>query len=258
MKNINFNWINLELSSHCQKQCDFCGRAKAHKERTMETGDIDLELLNYIVGQFKGSIIQMNRDGEPLLYPQLWAVGQICKDHITNIVTNGILLFNKRDALVDNFTSITISVIEDDAEQLETVGKFIEFKKDRSPMVAIKFLGDYYNPEYKKLGLKTMKRSIHNPDCDVDYQQGRPPLPELQICLDFLMKPSIDWQGNFYICNRYDPDKEGMLGNCYKQSLDDIRNSDKRFQWLELHKQGKRELVSPCSQCDFYGVPTVC
>lgn len=251
-----FPWLNIELTNHCQKSCGFCGRAEARKKGTIETGDMDLELLNYIVGQFNGSIIQMNKDGEPLLYPQLWAIGQICKDRITNIVTNGILLFNKKDALIDNFTSVTVSVIEDDAEQLETVRKFIEFKKDKSPIVAIKFLGDYYNPEYEKLGLKTMRRSIHNPKCDIDYQQGRPPLPELQVCLDFLMKPSIDWQGNFYICNRYDPERKGLIGNCYKQSIDDIWNGDKRLQWLKYHKQGKRDLVPLCSRCEFFGIPT--
>ena len=53
------------------------------------------------------------------------------------------MLWTKRDAIVGNFTSVTVSVFEDDEEQYETIMKFAEFKGNESPMIYIKFLGDY-------------------------------------------------------------------------------------------------------------------
>lgn len=250
------DWLNIELSSRCNKVCSFCDRAKARKEG-METGDIDIELFNHIVSQFKGDIIQFNKDGEPLLYDKMWAIGQICKNYITNIVTNGLLLWEKRNALINNFTSVTVSVTEDDSEQFEIVKKFTEHIGDGSPNILIKFLGDYDNPEYEKLGLRTMRRSIHNPEGDAGYKQSKSPIPELGVCIDFLMKPSIDWRGKFHICNRYDPQGEGIIGDCNKQTLQEIWGSDKRRQWLEYHKQDKRDLIPLCKQCQYWGYPAV-
>lgn len=248
-------WISIELSSRCNKACSFCGRAKA-REEGMETGDIDIELFNHIVSQFKGTVIQMNKDGEPLLYDKIWVVGTICRDYITNIVTNGMLLWEKRNALIDNFTTVTVSVIEDDSEQFETVKKFKEYIGDGFPKTFIKFLGDYHNPEYEKLGLKTMRRSIHNPEGDTGYKQSKPPIPELGVCIDFLTKPSIDWRGKFYICNRFDIEGKGVIGDCNKQTLQEIWDSDKRQQWLELHKQGRRDLIPLCAMCEYWGYPS--
>ena len=102
-----------------------------------------------------------------------------------------------------------------------------------------------------------MRRSIHNPDGDIDYLQSKPPVPELGICIDFLMKPSIDWEGNLYICNRYDPFYKGVLGNVKNDPLDWLWNSPLRNQWLEEHKKGKRENVPLCAECNYFGFPAV-
>ncbi len=249
------NWLNVELTSKCQKSCHFCGRAEARKNNELELGDMDLELLREIVSQFKGDIIQFNKDGEPLLYDNLWEVGQICKNYITNIVTNGLLLWGRRGEIIHNFTTVTVSVVENDIEQLENVEKFIEYKGSNRPQVLIKFLGDYYNPVYERKGLQTMKRSIHNPKGDTDYIQSKPPIPEIGVCLDFLYKPSIDWKGNFYICNRFDLEGKGIIGDCEKQTLQEIWDSPLRQEWLELHKQGKRNLIPLCKSCQFFGIP---
>lgn len=249
-----FEWLNIELTSKCQRDCHFCGRAKARKEG-WETGSIDLELFNHIISQFEGSIAQFNKDGEPLLYDNLWAVGQICKPFITNIVTNGLLLFYKRESLVNNFNTVTVSVMDKNEEQFESVREFIKFKQDSLPVVYIKFLGDYYDPRYEDLGLQTMRRNIHNPESDTDYKNGNPPIPEVGVCLDFIYKPSIDWRGNLYICNRFDIEGKGIIGNLYKSSLKELWNSDKRLQWLEYHKRGRRDLVPLCKECQYWGYP---
>lgn len=244
-------YLNIELTSKCNKSCHFCGRASARKKGNMVLGDMDRILYRHIIDQYRGDIIQFNKDGETLLYPHLYEAIYLVRDRIINIVTNAILLWDRRKDIED-VTSITVSVIEDDSEQFETIKKFIEYSK--TP-VYIKFLGTYYNPEFEKLGLKTMRRTIHAPGGDWNYKK-EPNIPELGICLDFLMKPSISWDGKFYICNRYDPGGKGIIGDANKNTIMEIWNNEKRLQWLEYHRYGQREKVPLCATCKFWGIPT--
>jgi len=251
-----FQIITFELTNDCQRQCYFCGRAKARAEHKMDIGYMDLKLFRYLISQFQGEIVQFSRDGEPLLHPCIYEIGKLSSPFVTGIVTNGLLLYEKKDEIIDNFTTVTVSVIDEDYKQFEAIKRFNEAKGNKAPMLQIKFLGDYYNAEFEKMGLKTTRRSIHAPLKDTDYKQSKPPLPEIGICLDFMNKPSIDWEGFFYICNRYDPDKLGVIGNCLKESFDEIWYGDKRKEYLEYHKRGVRDMIPMCNQCTFYGIPT--
>lgn len=253
-----FNWLTIELSSRCNKSCSFCGRAKARTNNELELGDMDINLFVHIISQYAGwnkpmgTILQFSKDGEPLLYDHLEEVARISKNYITNIVTNGILLYDKAE-IVNKFTSVCVSVIEEDWWQFEVVKKFVE-KYDT--ITTIKFLGDYDNPEYEKLGLKTTRRTIHVPQGDWGYKGSKPVVPELGICTEYLNKPSINFKGEMFICNRYDPEKEGLLGDLNKVSIRDLWYSDRRLQWLEYHKQGRRDKVSMCVDCTYWGFPT--
>lgn len=246
-----FGFLNVELTNRCNKACHFCGRAKDRENMTL--GEMDMELFATIIRQFDGESIQFNKDGDPLLYGDLGEVGRKCKSFVTNIVTNGILLYDRHEDLKD-FDTVTISVIEDDIHQFNAVEKFIRFH-DR-PRVLIKFLGDYHNPEYEKLGLKTMRRSIHDPDTDTGYSNGKPVIPELGVCLDFLNKPSVNWEGEMFICNRYDPEKLGKIGDCKDETIRNIWNGNTRNLWLKHHRGGHRFRVPLCKTCEFWGVPT--
>lgn len=247
-----FNWLNIELTNRCNKSCWFCGRAKARSKNEVVLGDIDIVLFRHIIGQFEGDIIQFSKDGEPLLYQDLETVASACVHLISNVVTNGILLWEKAE-IVKQFSSVCVSVIEDDQEQFITVKKFVEY---HDTPVTIKFLGDYDNDEYRKLGLRTTSRAIHHSEGDWGYNGNKPVVPELGICLDFLNKPSIDWQGDFYICNRYDPDKKGRLGNCKTNSLQDMWDSRLRQEWLKYHMCDEREKIPLCRHCNFWGIAT--
>lgn len=248
-----FEQLNIELTNRCNKSCYFCGRAKARAENTMHTGDIPMDLFDSIMKQYSGTAIQFNRDGEPLLYPALGEVGRKCKNRITNIVTNGMLLWDRRKDLED-FTTITISVFEDDVKQFDNIKKFISHTN--TPKVYVKYLGDYENKEFDAMGITTLRRTIHEGKGDVNYSGGKPPIPEFGVCLDFLFKPSINYMGDFSICNRYDPDNKGVLGNVKTDPLTWLWNNPIRLQWLDLHKQGKRNEIPLCNGCEFWGIPT--
>lgn len=249
-----FPWLTIELTSNCNKACSFCGRAKDRKEGILPQGDMPMWMVINIIYGFDGSLVQFNKDGEPLMYEQLGEVAELCRKLTTNIVTNGKLLMERKHILKDNFDTITVSVIEDDEEQFETVKSFVEYTS--SPRVLIKFLGSYNNREYGKLGLQTMRRSIHKPEGDTGYKGSLPPVPEFGICLDFLMKPAIDWQGDFHICNRYDPKGLGVIGNVADNNLREIWDSPLRKQYARLHKQGKRDEIELCKSCNYWGCPT--
>ena len=251
-----FPWINVELTNRCDKKCHFCGRAEARKEGSLVLGDMPIWLFTNIVYGFDGSLIQFSKDGEPLLYEQLDEVAELCRKLTTNIVTNGNLLMERKDVLKDNFDTITVSVFENDTNQFETVKRFVEYVGNSRPRVLIKFLGDYDNPEYRKMGLKTLRRTLHAPEGDKGYKGGLPPIPEFGMCLDFLMKPSIDNQGMMYMCNRYDPEGLGIIGDCTENNLNEIWEGSIRRKYLELHKTGRREDIPLCQRCDFWGVAT--
>ncbi len=254
-----FDWISIELTSKCNKKCFMCGRSAVRDK--MELGDMDFGLFKHIINQYHGSILQFSRDGEPLLYKHfedlsnyMWYKQE--SKLVSNIVTNGILLNEMKHLIYDSFTTITVSVIENDVEQMENIIKFYNYISHPNPIVYIKFLGDYYNPEFEKLGFKTMRRVIHNPQGDWDYQgQGKELIPEVGVCMDFLNKPSINWKGEFFICNRFDPDKKGKIGDVTKQSLKEIWDSDIRNEWLEYHKKGRRDKIPLCKDCQFWGIP---
>jgi radical SAM protein with 4Fe4S-binding SPASM domain len=248
-------WINLELTNDCWGNCYFCGRNEARKAGTLEIGYMPIALVRKIAKEFKGNIAQFNRDGDALLYDNLMDVGRLFKDKIINIVTNGQLLWDRR-LDIQHFISVTVSVIEDDKEQFRIIKQYQEWK-DRKPLLFVKFLGTYDNPEFEKMGIKTMRRTIHNPKGDFNYQKGKPLIPEIGVCLDLLMKPSIDWQGNVHICNRYDPDNLGVIGNVKNKKLNRILGGRERQRYIEHHKKGMRHLLPLCDTCEFWGIPRV-
>lgn len=250
-----FNWINIELTNRCNKSCSFCNSAKARLNKELDMGDMPLQLVNDILVQFEGNIVQLHRDGEPLLYEQLQDVGYMCRTFISNIVTNGKLLWDRRDVLIDNFTSITVSVFEDDEEQFENVKLFIENRR-YNPFVIVKFLGDYYNAEYEKLDVQIIKRQLFGVNGYSDYKNYKPTVPEIGICLDFLNKPSIDWQGKVHICNRIDPEGKGIIGDCTEENLRTIWEGELRTKMKSYHAKDMRDKVSLCSTCEYWGCPS--
>jgi len=204
----------------------------------IEAEEIDRIITHYLIATKRGVLFTNTHNVKDNGYP------------------DGLLLMERMDDLKDNFTTVTVSVFEDDPKQFESIKGFVEYIGSGFPKTYIKMLGDCDNPEFEKMKLKVMRRSIHAPKGDVNYQGSKPPIPELGICLDFLFKPSIDYEGNFFICNRYDPECKGMLGNIKTDTLEWMWNSPLRQHWLHLHKIGRRDLMPLCSGCEFWGIPT--
>ena len=264
MDNISLNGlgnINIELTSRCDKSCWMCGRRKVEKEfpeLALEYGDIDFDLLENISKQLPSNIVvQLHNNGESLLYPRFGDAVRLFNKQITNIVTNGKLLIEKADEIIDNLDTIAISIIENDPEaddQYTIIEKFLKIKGNKKPFPILRINGFVELQKYKKLGLIMATRALHSPLGSFNYKKN-PTIPEIGICLDFLHHLSINNKGEVSICVRFDPERFGVIGDAKEQSLKEIWNSPQRMKWLEYHRQGRRDKVPLCSYCHFWGVP---
>ncbi len=251
--------INLELTSRCDKSCSFCGHQNPDINKTLKYGDMDLDILTKIWEQTpKDIVVQFHRDGEALIYPHLCTALNLFSSNIRSIVTNGKKLVEKSYEIIDNCETLTISAFRGDPdgpEQLRILSEFLKIKCDRKPQVMVKWVGDGDASEYEALGVRVIRRLIHVPDGNYKYAHHLPTVPEIGICLDFLHHPSVDWQGNVYVCNRLDTENKGLLGNLNENTLDELWNGEKRQDWLQAHIIGRRDLASPlCRGCEFWGI----
>lgn len=256
--------VNVELTNRCNKACWMCGRRKIEQdypEIALRYGDMDFELVKSIAQQLPPNIVvQFHNNGEGLLYPRFGEAVRLFKNQIKCITTNGTLLLEKADEVIDNLDTITISIIQDEIpgekeKLLKIIRKFLEIRGGRKPFVIFRLLGDVGDEEYQNLDGLIVRRVLHNPLGS--FQYGREPTkPEIGICLDLLNHMSIDRDGLVSICVRFDPKKLGVIGNAARESLSEIWGGRKRMGWFKLHVEGKRKEVPLCQTCEFWGVPT--
>lgn len=255
--------VNVELTSRCNKSCWMCGRRKVERdypELALKYGDMDFGLVEKIAHQLPPNVVvQLHNNGEALLYPRFGDAVRLFSGQITNVVTNGKLLVEKADEVIDNLDTMAISVIENDPEsdeQYEIIEEFLKIKGEKKPFTLLRLNGRVDRERYEKLGLLTATRIIHSPMGSFNYKKKSPTIPEIGICLDFLHHLSINSQGKVSICVRFDPKGLGVIGDANEQSLEEIWCGSKRSEWMEYHKQGRRDKVALCSYCHFWGVPT--
>ena len=255
--------VNVELTSRCNKKCWICGRRKVDKdypELALKYGDMDFKLVRKISKELPPNIVvQFHRDGEALLYPRFKEAVALFNNQIKNIVTNGKLIVEKADEIIDNLDTMSISIFENDEEadeQLEIIKKFLKIKGNKKPFTTLRLIGNVDSSRYEKLGQLIIKRVIHAKMGSFNYVKKTPTIPEIGICWDFLHHLCINREGKVSICVRFDPKGLGIIGDINKESLEDIWNSKKRKKWLDYHKEGRRDKIPLCSYCHFWGVPT--
>lgn len=254
--------LHVELTSKCDKRtlCAFCGHQR-QDVNPITYGDMDYGLLESIREQVgRGVVCAFHRDGEPTAYPRLAEALQLFDAYTTSIVTHGLNLVKKADAIIGHCTTVTVSCFKGDHDgdlQYETVKEFLALKGDRAPRVQIKIVGDYHDHPYDSLGVPILRRLIHNPTGNSHYAHTMPTLPEVGICLDALHRPSIDWEGRMFLCNRLDSEKDTQIGDLRCQTLEEIWNGPIRHEMIEAHKEGRRDLANNlCATCTFWGVPS--
>lgn len=271
--NVHFNGlstVNIELTSRCNKSCWMCGRRKIDREypeMAMKYGDMEFSLVESLAWQIPYNIvIQFHSNGEPLLYPRFGDAISLFHN-IRHIDTNGKLIVEKADEIIGNLDTMTISVIEnnpndveqsqiDNDVQYELVKQFLDIRKDKRPNLVYRLLGNVEESErwYKLPGI-VCTRVLHNPMGSFDYKK-KVTIPEIGICTEILSKMVIDRFGKVSICVRFDPKRLGVIGDVNVTPLIDIWNSKKRCKWIQYHIDGRRDKVPLCSYCEYWGCPT--
>jgi len=254
--------VNIELTSRCNKKCWMCGRRKIERDypELSKWGDMDINLVKKISKQLPNDIIvSLHNNGEPTLYPKLDLALQLFQKQIRHFDTNGKLLVKKSDEIIGNLESLTISVIENDTEgdeQYEIVKQFLDLKKDKKPNIVYRLLGKVDKRErWEKLPGLIANRTIHSPMGSFNYR-NTPTIPEHGLCLDLLTHLVIDRYGFVSPCVRFDPKRLGVIGNANITPLIDIWNGLERKKWIQAHIEQRRDKISLCSYCAFYGVAT--
>ena len=255
--------VNVELTSRCNKNCWMCGRRRIDREFpeiAVNYGDMDFDLVKRIAEQLPPNIVvQLHNNGEPLLYPKFKEAAELFPNQIKCIDTNGKLLLERAEDVIDVIDTMAISVIEKDVEadeQYEIIAKFLELKKEKKPLTLLRINGDVDTSRYEKFGLIMAHRMLHSALGSFNYAKRNPTVPEIGICLDFMHHLAINKDGEASICVRFDPKRLGVIGDAKKQSLSAIWNGEKRMAWLDEHKHGRRGRIPLCSYCHFWGVPT--
>ena len=256
--------INIELTNRCNKKCWMCGRRKIEKENSEFNAFYDKEmnfsLLERIASEIPtGIVVQLHNNGEPLLYSRFKDAVLLFDNQICNIVTNGKLLLEKKDEIIDVLDTMSISVFENDSEsdeQYKIIKEFLIIKKDAKPYTTLRLIGNVDKTRYEKLNTQIITRILHSPLGSFAYEKRNPTIPEIGICLDFLNHLAIDVNGNVSICVRFDPTGLGIIGNIKDKTLSGIWHDKKRLYWKHLHICGKRKDVPLCNVCEFWGVPT--
>jgi len=256
--------LNIELSSRCDRQtvCGFCGHQDRKTNPNLKFGDMDFALLESIAAQIAPPVIvSFHRDGDPLVYPRLGEALQLFDRFPTSIVTHGEALNRRADEIIDNATTVTVSVIPNDPDrelQLASIAGFLAKKGAKRPQVQLKFVGPVENPApYESLGVPIINRTLHSKKGNWNYHRIDPPVPEIRVCLDFLGRPTIDWRGRVFCCNRLDTRDDGLIGDLNLSTLDEIWNGPARAWMLAAHLSGRRDLANPlCASCQYWGIPT--
>jgi MoaA/NifB/PqqE/SkfB family radical SAM enzyme len=256
--------LNIELSSLCNKNCWMCGRRKIDRdypELKLDYGFMDFALVEKIAKQVPPAIIvQFHNNGEPLMYPRFKEAVSLFTEQIKCTDTNGKLLLEKQNEIIDVLDTITVSTFEKDEEgdlQLDILEQFLKIKGSRKPNVVIRMLGNIEEKRVKRLeSFNTIraKRVLHSPMGSFFYKK-EPVIPETGICLEMMSHPAININGDMSICVRFDPERKGVLGNLNQHSMEELWNGSKRKEWLIKHVEGNRESVPLCQKCEFWGVP---
>ena len=255
------SFLNIELTSRCNKRCSMCGRRKMEREfpELCDWGDMPYEMVVEIANQVpKGIVIQFHNNGEPTLYPHLGNALYLFPANIRCFNTNGKLLLAKADEIINNLETLTVSVVERDEEQeeqYETVRNFKEKCGKNAPQIICRFLGKVDKEErWKGISKIIARRILHSPKGSFNYQKA-PTIPEIGICLDLLTHLAIDRYGNISLCVRFDPQGELRLGNIKEITLEEAWNSEKRRYYIARHIEQRRKELLGCQRCEYWGVP---
>jgi len=255
--------IDLEVSTKCPLQCDFCFR----QETKIIPKNITKELIDIVLNQAKCKSMKFNWRGESLSTNRLYYALRMAKvkDIWTMLNTSLCIPVDDMEKVAYNVDEIKVSFDSSILEIYEQIRKGGNFDQ----IVKRIFLLRYYRNEHNKKPLVISRRTVKISEPDAafkKYFEGfktdiRPAIPRNESKIyDYQMskgrkycgQPSrrvvIDVNGNCWACCcAYKEPKELYLGNVHETSIENIWNGYKR---LKIVKQLKKGILNKaCAEC---------
>ena len=272
---MRFKKVYIEITNNCNLNCSFCNNNKRDKKfmSIMEFERIIVEVKKYT------NYIYLHVKGEPLLHPDLDKILSICDSNNirVNITTNGTLLKNKKDTLLNHncVRQINISLHSENKIPTYFVDIF-ETCKELSKKMYISYrlwtLKDYILDRKSTetvekivdsyvLSADIVEKLYCEPSTKIDFntfvdKENLFKWPDLNVeesshgfCYGLKTHIGILVDGTVVPCCL---DGEGVinLGNIYLESLEEILNKDRTKKIVENFKSNKC-IEKLCLKCPF-------
>lgn len=240
--------LHIDITNHCNKNCSFCCLHDRYKKKQIPIGDMDWAMYKSIIDQSyiyqrQEMIVDLSNFGEALLYPKLYEAIRYARDYEieTRITTNGLLLYEKRKAILDgDLDRIIISMFDPSA--VEPTKKFLEYRGKRiRPKVLLKsFSNTTWQPPLALCKMADDHVISHIRHWLTSDKKRSRMIP----CFKLLCNPSVTWDGEFNLCC-IDCWREGVVGNLNYDSIDKLWPI-MRFIYMQ---QQKGYYLPPCDRC---------
>ncbi len=287
-KQISFDFpmrLNIEPTNYCNLSCSMCPR-----ELNRPFGYMDINLFKKIIDESvlygKRLIITINKDGEPLLHPELPQMIKYAKDkdaaHKINFYSNGILLSEAKsikliksglDTIhisIDAFSKETYKKVKN-SQKLEiveeNVKRLIELKKkyhSKIPLVIVKIIRTpetqaeikQFVDKWKGIANFIEIGEYHTWDGTLDnssvFDQTDSTMRRKRYPCTFLWyNPVILWDGRVTTCC-VDYQGKGVFGDIQEESLARIWQGDVLKSLRMAHLNGLYKNIPLCDKCQFW------
>lgn len=280
--------LDIEPTNACNLKCPMCPRTVLMREANnrLPVGFMDFDVYRDIVDQAASlgvSSIKLNWLGEPLLHPRI--VDMVCYAKEKGIIdvmfnTNAVLLteqvaselidagldklfFSFDSPFKEEYENIRVGAnYEQTLENIKALQLLKQKKGRRSPLTRVSMVlmpGSHSSLEH----FVNLFRNIVDIVAYVEYRQ--PLIKEVESYNDSIAQPPpifacsqlwqrmfIAWDGEVVVCC-VDSERELVVGNIKKNSIDEIWNNDKYRYIRECHMKGEYYRVNICRKCSLPG-----
>jgi len=269
--------LNLELTSVCNLDCNYCIRSESISKCWKDSGNITNDLLIKILEEYKTLPSYHHQKitpcglGEPLLYPNIRAtllsIRRVFPKAEIATNTNGLLL---NDNLIDSgLDYLTVSVNWSNRNEYyhmngsdsfkvieENLLRFLMAKKNRKPRTIVQVMEIAEDVK----GFCKFWKPLLSKD-DIVYVRPftnwgmfkSSNLTKRRPCFALWSTLMISKEGNVYPCcisEAYGGQSNLLLGNIQEASLKTILANGKLDAIRWMHRKGRCEELYPCKNCD--------
>jgi radical SAM protein with 4Fe4S-binding SPASM domain len=276
--------LNIEPTNNCNLSCAVCPRSRSGRQVGYIKFSLFKKIIDEAAGYGKLLMLNLHKDGEPLLHPELPEMIAYAKKkkvaRTIHLNTNGLLLSSEKikEIIDSGIDDITISVDAFSAETFrrlkgkDLLGKveenirayFRTKKKHAPPWTRVKIMEfgptkDEIEPfikKWEKIADETQVTGIHNWSGGIDV----PPTDEISFIKDKQRFPCIflwymlvvNWDGKVGLCS-VDWKNSYVAGDANKEPLHRVWQSGKMKQIRQAHLRGEFAYAPICRDCVVWG-----